>query len=142
MKASPAQIRVFYAILAKRGIMDMKQELVSEASSGRTTHSSELDRDELQELIDRLDTRTEHAVRSREEIARRANTMRRRILSMCYNIGWTRWEESKGRPVVDMVRLNSWMHKSSYAHKSLNKYTYNELPRLVSQFEAMVKTML
>jgi len=41
-RATKHQIRYFHAALAKRGIMEMKPLLVSQASDGRTEHCTEL----------------------------------------------------------------------------------------------------
>jgi hypothetical protein len=34
-----------------------------------------------------------------------------------------------------MQRIYAWVEKYGYLHKHLNKYTYEELPKLVSQAE-------
>jgi len=68
--------------------------------------------------------------------------MRRRIISMCYSLGWTTYNTTTKRTVVDMTRLEGWMMNYSYQHKPMSSYTLDELPKLVSQFEAMLKTVL
>ena len=68
--------------------------------------------------------------------------MRKRILSMCYSIGWTRYNPEKRRQEVDMDRLEAWLLKYGYLHKPLNDYTYMELPALVTQAERLLLSTL
>ncbi|MCH5690020.1 hypothetical protein LWM68_40845 [Niabella sp. W65] len=50
--------------------------------------------------------------------------------------------DKPARYVADGKRVDEWMIKFSYLHKKLNKYTFEELPKLVSQFEAFYKSTL
>jgi len=43
---------------------------------------------------------------------------------------------------LDMRRVNNWCLKYGYLHKLLDEYTYEELPKLVTQFEEVYKDML
>jgi len=137
MEATKGQIRVFHAILAKRGIADMKPQLVSSQCDGRTEHASELSVTEMSELIKRLQLEPDIRLDSVKEAE---NRMRRRILSLCYTIGWTVLDKSKGKHEVDWEKLNAWLIKYGYLHKLLNDYTYNELTKLVTQFENFIKS--
>ncbi|MBS4057780.1 MAG: hypothetical protein KGZ82_10730 [Bacteroidales bacterium] len=132
-------IRCFHAALAKRGIMDMKPLLVSQASDGRTEHCGELTLDEMQRLLRLASPGSQVQVSVDVEAG---NRMRRRILSLCYTIGWTSYSATQRRAVVDMARLDEWMVSYSYGHKPMQDYTIDELPRLVSQFELMTKTLV
>ena len=138
-RATKHQIRYFHAALAKRGIMEMKPLLVSQASDGRTEHCTELSLDEMQHLLRTVGTGAPVQVAPDREAA---NKMRRRIISMCYTLGWTTYNTTTKRTVVDMTRLEDWMKNYSYQHKPMSSYTLDELPKLVSQFEAMLKTVL
>ncbi len=66
----------------------------------------------------------------------RGQTQRRKILSLCHELGWT-YPTHGGRVTVNFVALDGWMNKYSYLHKPLNYYTPAELPKLVTQFENM-----
>lgn len=68
--------------------------------------------------------------------------MKGKIFYYCYEMGWTIFNEKKGRPVVDFKRLENWMLNFSYLKKKLDRYTYKELPKLVSQFESVYKSFL
>ena len=138
MEATKGQIRVFYSILAKRGLTEMKPHLVSSQSDGRTEHASQLTVSEMSALINRLQLAPE----LRFDTTKTAeNRMRRRILSLCYSIGWTTFNRVKGKHEPDWKRLEAWLTKYGYLHKArLNDYTYNELTKLVTQFENFAKT--
>ncbi|MBW7848359.1 MAG: hypothetical protein H3C41_09800 [Bacteroidales bacterium] len=140
MEATKQQLKVFHAILAKRGLMDMKPIIVSDESSGRTEHASQLTVHEMAALIKRL--QVNHELRF-DTVKTAENRMRRRILSLCYSLGWTRYDEQKRMQTADMERLEAWLQKYGYLHKKkLNDYAYNELVKLVTQFEMFTKSEL
>ena len=61
------------------------------------------------------------------------------LLSLCHQIGWVQYHEGLAKNVPDLKALGSWIHKHGYLHKSLKLYTPQELPKLIKQFENMVK---
>jgi len=50
-------------------------------------------------------------------------------------MGWQLPPDNTGRRRVDMKRVDGWCVSFSYLKKKLDNYTYEELPKLVSQFE-------
>jgi len=74
--------------------------------------------------------------RQSSESFKAGNLQRRKILSLCHELGWT-YLSTGGRIVVDMHGLNRWCENYGYLHKPLNYYTPSELPKLVTQFEQM-----
>ena len=74
----------------------------------------------------------------RQSIAdyKKGNLQRRKILSLCHEIGWT-YPTYGGKMVINFEGLDKWMVHYSYLHKPLNYYTPAELPQLVTQFETM-----
>ena len=100
-----------------------KADLVLAFTDGRTQSSREMSTIEAQQYINYL--------KGLDNTTDAANTMRRKILSMCHRLNWTK--ESG----VDMPRINNWCLASSYLKKELNQYTYQELPKLVSQFRTV-----
>lgn len=113
------------AIIAKLNISDQEaQDMTQGFSGGRTTHVSSLHLEEGKAMIRHL--------KSRDPQEKKAEVMRRKIISMAHEM---RWELPTGK--ADMKRIDAWMVKSSYLHKKLNQYQYNELPKLISQFEAV-----
>lgn len=143
MKATTVQIRQFRAILANLKIMDLKDDIVAEATNGKTTHASELSDKELQQLIDELNKKSKQADTWTMKLeTQRTDHMRKRILSMCHQMNWVTWNIDKQKHVVDLARLDAWMTTYSYLHKPMNAYNYAELQKLVHQFETMFKTYL
>lgn len=130
---------MLHAILAKRGMMDVKQQIVSDSTGGRTEHSSDMQIGEITDLLTRLNKGAEIRLSADQEAG---NRMRRRMLSMCYTLGWTKLNIRQFKQTVDLDRLNAWCEKYGYLHKPLNAYTYDELPALVSQFEKFLKSEL
>lgn len=137
MNASAKQKRILHALLAKRGLMDMKAELVDKYTGGRTQSSSQMSKQEIATLIDSL--QQGYPDQQPYEAARR---MKRRIYSLCYSLGWTVPDPQTGRLVVDNARLDGWMLKYGYLHKPLRQYKPAELPKLLTQFERFVKSTL
>jgi len=64
----------------------------------------------------------------------KADKMRKKILSLTWEMNWVVKDPALK---VDVERVNAWCVKYGYLHKPLNSYTYNELPKLLSQFEAL-----
>ena len=138
--------RRLYGLLRDTGTNNYRHELVYSYSHGRTENSAELtdlETDELiRHLIQMLKPKPEGNHPTQSGVDYKGQQMRRRILSLCYTMGWSVWNEAKQKHDVDMSRLNNWMLHYSYAHKPMNDYSYGELQRLVVQFENMAKIVL
>ncbi len=128
------QNKKLYTLMYVLGIgPEGKAELVWNYTGQRTIHSSEMDETECQALIDHLQIRVDK-VRKKENDA--AQKMRRKILSICHEMGW---EDQKGK--VDFDRLDKWLKKYGHKHyPQLNDYSLEELPALVTQFENLLKS--
>jgi hypothetical protein len=143
MQHSQVKHKRLYALLNEKRLMDQRHQLFQAYSGNRTDNSKELQEREVDELIrflqayslggKQIDYKTNF---------QKGDKMRKRILSLCYEYGWTKWNNAKGRETVDFEKLNGWMIKYSYLHKRLNQYSYSELPALVTQFESVIKSFL
>jgi hypothetical protein len=138
-KLNPKKLKAIYALLGDNGLRDEKESIVNGFSGGRTTHASELTNAEAAALIGHL--------KSLDQTEGRATKMRNKILSMAHEMNWTTspltpLQMERGKKKVDMQRVNNWCSKYGHAHKPLDDYSYNELPRLVSQFEEVYKSHL
>jgi hypothetical protein len=109
---------------------DHKKDLVEQVSQGRVSSSADLTIAECHRLI-------VHLQKIADESDQGLVRMRRKIMSICHEIGWT---TAEGK--VDYRRLNGWLLKYGYLHKNLNTYTAKELPQLVTQFENLAKSVL
>lgn len=131
MKLPYSHIKAIYGLLGKTALTSQKPALCFSFSNGRTESVSDLKVFEANELIRYLTDELNKANNQQDESA---NQMRRKILSMCHRM---LWETEEGK--VDFERLNKWCAEKSYLKKELNKYTYQELPKLVSQFTSVYK---
>jgi hypothetical protein len=131
--ASGKQVGMIKGLLHSKGLLEASSDLAMQYSNGRTTHISELTKQQANELIKALvpsqATNNMHAVQ-----AERCNQMRRKIISMARQMGWHTTCPNTGRLKANMERIENWCQNFSYLHKGLNQYTYQELPQLVSQF--------
>lgn len=99
-----------------------KIEMVQGFSGGRATSSKDLFSDEAAAMIKHL--------KSVDPTEKSAEKMRKKIISMAHEMGWT---SAPGK--ADMKRIDQWCTKFGYLKKHLDSYNYNELPKLVTQFE-------
>lgn len=129
-----SNIKAIYGLLGKTGLTEQKGPIVYSFSNGRTVSVKELTVQEANELVRHLN---QQANQTTTQEAAGANQMRRKILSMCHRMGW---ETESGK--IDFEVLNKWMNQKSYLKKELNKYSYSELPKLVSQFTAVYKHLV
>jgi hypothetical protein len=127
--ATNPQLRRIHFLLRETNLQEQKPALVLSFSKGRSGSSKELSYSEANELIlyleGQLNSPTENV---RQQVS--ANQMRRKIISICHNM---KWENPDG--AVDMARLNEWCLHKSYLKKSIQQYSYKQLPKLVSQLQ-------
>lgn len=127
-----SQNKRLHGLLGKLSISkEVKEELVFQFTSERTTHTKDMNIPECQALINFLSVQVGEA---NKKIQTPDDKMRKKILSLCYEMHWT----VKGK--LDWERINNWMLKYGYLHKPINEYKVNELPKLVSQFENQLKS--
>lgn len=115
---------------------EQKEELVYQYTNGREKSSAKMLMNECQSLINYLDLIKKGNTPKQQESKEitPAQRMRRKILSICHEMGW------KQNGAIDWDRLNGWLSKSGYLKKDLNDYTEAELPKLVTQFEQLLKS--
>ncbi len=117
--------------------MGQKANLVEGLTKGRTDKSSELNNVEANELIRYLRSQLPPMRHDGQKV--KADKMRKKIISYAWQMNWV----LDTMPVkVNMDRVNAWAIKYGYLHKALNEYTYQELPKLVSQFENLYNSYL
>lgn len=132
--ASPAQVKCVNTLISKLGLKEQKANIISGATDGRSESSGELKMPEATELIKYLKSKDPEEVR--------AEVMRRKLIGMAYErAGLARNAEKTDKQKV-VNWLNGWCVQYGYLHKALNSYRYNELPMLVSQFQAVLKDLL
>lgn len=143
--ASQEQVKAIYTLLGKFNLRDEKESIVRSFTANRTASTRAMKDNEAAALIGHL--------KSMDVVDTRSEKMRKKILSMAHEMGWEKEVESAklkgesaklkvGKRVIDMEHVNNWCVSHGYLHKKLDDYTYAELPRLVSQFEAVYKDYL
>lgn len=105
---------------------DQKETLVLSYTYGRTASSADMSGHECDELLRFLQQQYDARLSYHDS---RSRAMRRRFFSLVREKGWT--VDNK----INYDRVNAWLTQYGYLHKPLNKYTYAELPKLLSQFE-------
>ena len=124
------QLKKIHTLLGKVGLRDDKEAIISHFTTGRTTSSRQMMKDEAAALISHL-TKFDGKEESCEK-------MRSKILSYAHEMGW----RLSGSDRIDMPHVNNWCLKNSYLKKKLDDYTHDELPKLVTQFETVYKSFL
>jgi hypothetical protein len=127
-----------------------KASMVCSFTEGRTEKSSEMYQGECNNLIHYLQGQLEQKqlsgeILTKEEMAVRCNTMRRKILSCCHQMGWYvridgRLHLKAGRPVLDFPRINKFCTEKGPSKKAFNDHSYNELVTLVSVFDKILQS--
>jgi hypothetical protein len=137
--ASSAQVKAIHAILARKGLMDQKQEIISSASSGRTQHSRELS---YYEAFDLLKTLNDQELEEKTRKQRMINS----LIAMAHEMGWITKKMVLTKCGVinsgyDYSLLHSWLENNVFK-KKLNEHSYQELTILVSVFKKVYYSWL
>lgn len=127
-----AQNKMLHGLLNKTGLMNEKANIINGITKGRSESSKDLSFDEARLMINWL--------KSQDKTSNDENRMRRKILSMAHECGWHNLVDGEWK--IDMRALDTWCVKYSYLKKELNKYTYLELPKLVTQFTKVYRSHL
>ena len=143
------QIVILQTIINKdNNLKAAKEDIVSEASKGRTTSVGKLLFAEADSLIKAL--KKDEPMKKEVNKADPCHKMRGKILSHAHELGWHKKDKNgitirdpgTQKPKIDFDRVNEWCIKFGYLHKKLDRYTYEELPTLVSQFQKVYKNYL
>lgn len=129
---SKDQIIAINTIISKRGLKELKKQMLLDASNGRTDSSKQLTGEEAAILLQYLNAEKN---KTQESI----DLMIRKLFAMAYDL---RWIEKKVEVTStgiqskkDFSTVYDWVKKFGYLSKDLKEYKQNELPKLISQFE-------
>ena len=145
---SKEQIIAIQTIINKdANLKQAKEDIVMEASKGRTKSVKELTFPEAQELVSAL-MKIQPAKKVDKDDP--CHKMRGKILSNAHTMGWHKKDKdgivirdkATQKAKIDFDRVNDWCVKYGYLSKRLDKYTYAELPTLVSQSNKAVDDYL
>lgn len=130
MKITPSQNRRLHQLLNELGAMEIKKELVSSFTRGRSDSSKDLTITEAKSLIVHL--------QGFQVNDNPADRMRKKIIAICYKIEWIYGNSPEDRK-MNMAKIDNFLKKAGCLKKPLNAFTVKELPKLVSQFEQIEK---
>jgi hypothetical protein len=131
--------RRIYGKLENLGLKEEKENIVWNFTSGRTSHLSAMEPDELVSLLDRLSGNVPTNDYLTYGKFSKDNRQHMYILSMCMQLGWRTYNTSVGRDVADLVRLGRFIMHFGAIKKPLIQQTTQELHKTVFQFEEMVR---
>ncbi len=112
---------------------EAKAIMVEGFSGGRCSSSTGLYYDEATALLKHL--------AAMQPADNASDKMIGKIMYYAHEMRWTKINAS-GKVVADGKRIDEWMLAHSYLKKKMSRYTYKELPKLVSQFAQVYKSFL
>jgi hypothetical protein len=139
-----SQIAAMHVLLHKHKLQDDKRDIIRQISKGRTESTLELTFTEAQTWINAMNKGESFNSKKEEDPRQR---MINSIIAMAREMGTVRRKKvvdaaGKIQEKSDYSDFNKWMVEHSYMKKDLNKYTYEELPKLVSQFKQVYRSWL
>jgi len=144
MKSEPTkqQIKQFNTLLSKLEMSRLKRQIISFATDGRTDHTKQMSKTELDDVISNL-----YDIQNQGKTSFKAGQrQRRRIIALVHQLPpkllFTYWSEEKQKRLVDMDKLNNWLIEKGKYKKPLNDHTPAELSPVIVQFENMLKGYL
>lgn len=131
--------RRIYGQLEKLGLKEEKENIVFSFTSGRTSHLSAMEPEEMISLLDKLQGNqgnNDYLVYGKFDKSKKQHMY---ILSMCMQLGWSVYNRNVGRNVADLVRLGRFIMHFGAIKKPLSEQSKEELQKTVYQFEEMVR---
>lgn len=138
MRRTKTQNKQIHALLSKLGLKDQKDALALDFSEGRTDRTSELTFLEAQQMILSLSSATRSGKSFNYNTGvefKPGNNMRRKIFFFFRKAGYVNAKDQ-----VDVKAVHAWVDRYGYLNKPLMEYDLKELPKLVSQAEAMYES--
>lgn len=138
--ATAKQLQSIHAALHIKGLLRHKREMVSSFTNGRSESSRDMS---FEEAADMLASLNDHVPDNE-----RKNKMVRHIIAMAHEMGWisesvvVSRESGVLQKKKDYSRLHGWVEKYGYLKKPLGKYSYAELPTLVTAFKNVYQSWL
>ena len=131
------QLKIIATICSNLHInADDKETMVSGFTDGRETSSKYMYFDEAKAMISHL-----QELQGQQTIKPGTKPMIGKMLGYARDMGWVN-VNADGKMVADFKRMDEWAIKYGYLHKKINDYEYEQLPKLVSQFELVYKSFL
>jgi hypothetical protein len=162
MQRTHAQNARLHQLLGQLGLTNDKAALVRQHTNGRTERSSEMSYAECAGLIGDLEraagspspmhypsqpapqqpapaaSATPQREKLTPEQADSANRMRRKVFALAREAGMI-WGETAEDKRMNAAKMDAFLMAHGYIKQPLNAFTFAQLPKLVTQFEQIVK---
>jgi hypothetical protein len=128
-----SQIIAINVAIKKKGLIDDKKKIISDASNGRVTSTKDLHFDEAHSLLMFLNADTDN---NQEKIDKQV----RKLFAIAYDLKWISERSVIGNggkleKKKDFSVLYKWVKSYGYLKKELRDYNEKELPRLITQLQ-------
>lgn len=137
MEKTTQQLKSIFAACRKLGIDDdTRATLVIDLTDGRTSSCKDITYSEAKQFVRQLNSLLSTPAPKFSERYFQCDNMRKKILSFFHEMNY----RVNGK--LDMERVEKTIIQKGYLKKPLNSYKYEELPKLVSQFESIRNSYL
>ena len=148
MELNTQLVRKFHALLRQKGITDMKEQLISDATNGRTSSIKEMQPHELAQLCTNIEGKSA-TPKKKLKVSDAVLKMRAKVIALLCEIGYTKEVQEmpaaagEGKTVTmpDFERINELV-KGLGANKKgkiLNFLYEGELKEVLAQVEVIVR---
>jgi hypothetical protein len=120
------QLIKLHVLLHQLNLIDIKSDLVSQFTNGRATSSKEMTLEEATELIRHL---------SKHDPCDR---MRKKVFALAYVAGII-WGDTPEDKKMNGIKLDKFLKARGAVKKDINRMTKNDLIKVVTQFEQIIK---
>ena len=127
-----SQIRLFYAMLTNSGLLELKEDIVSSFTNGRTVHVTELSDVELQKLCSTMRERGFPTTQKETQEYR----LRRKIYALCFDIGII-YGQSPEDWQMNYAKVDAFCISRGTVKKGLREQGAGELKKTLRQFSAI-----
>lgn len=128
--------RRFVRVMNERGLWAKRHEVCSECLKRPVKSTTELNSDEIRKVTNDLNS-DEHWGWADFKIPQH-----RRILSICYQLGKTKYNARLNRTVADPEWLGRWLKYYSAPKKTLKQCTPEELGQIIKAMESMLNNRM
>lgn len=122
--------------LNNRGLWPQRYDICTECLKRPVRSTAELSSDEIRKVTNDLNSDEQWGW------ANFGNAQHRRILSLCYQLGRTRYSPQQNRQVADIEWLGRWLKYYSAPKKTLKQCNPEELGQIIRAMENMLNNRM
>ena len=129
-----SQIRLFYAMLTNSGLLELKENIISSFTNGRTVRITELSDVELQKLCSTMRERGFPTTQRETQEYR----LRRKIFALCFDIGLI-YGHTPEDWLMNYAKVDEFCMTRGTVKKGLMEQGAAELKKTLRQFSAIAE---